>query len=45
MYVNYMWAPVKHVSMGVQFENLETETQGGADGDANRLMYLAQYSF
>jgi len=45
MYVNYMWAPVKHVSMGVQFENLEIETQGGADGDANRLMYLAQYSF
>jgi hypothetical protein len=45
MYVNYMWAPVKHVSMGVQFENLEIETQGGADGDANRLMYLAQYNF
>lgn len=45
MYVNYMWSPVDSVSMGVQFENLETESQGGADGDANRIMYLAQYNF
>ena len=45
MYINYMWSPVDKVSMGVQFENLETESQGGADGDANRLMYVAQYSF
>jgi len=40
-----MGSPVDKVSMGVQFENLETESQGGADGDANRLMYVAQYSF
>lgn len=45
MYVNYMWTPVESVSMGVQFENLETETQAGEDGDANRILYLAQYSF
>jgi hypothetical protein len=45
MYINYMWSPVDKVTMGLQFENLETESQGGADGDANRLMYLAQYSF
>lgn len=45
MYVNYMWSPVDSVTMGVQFENLETESQGGADGDANRLMYIAQYNF
>jgi len=45
MYINYMWSPVDSVSMGVQFENLETESQGGTDGDANRLMYLAQYNF
>ncbi len=45
MFVNYMWSPVDSVSMGVQFENLETESQGGADGDANRIMYLAQYNF
>ncbi|WP_449284381.1 DcaP family trimeric outer membrane transporter [Marinobacter sp. PE14] len=45
MYINYMWSPVDSVSMGVQFENLETEAQGGADGDANRLMYIAQYNF
>lgn len=45
MYVNYMWSPVDSVNMGVQFENLETESQGGTDGDANRIMYLAQYNF
>ncbi|GAA0843831.1 DcaP family trimeric outer membrane transporter [Marinobacter szutsaonensis] len=45
MFVNYMWSPVDSVSMGVQFENLETETQAGEDGDANRIMYLAQYNF
>ena len=45
MYINYMWSPAESVSMGVQFENLETEAQGGADGDANRIMYLAQYNF
>ncbi|WP_421843681.1 DcaP family trimeric outer membrane transporter [Marinobacter algicola] len=45
MYINYMWSPVDSVSMGVQFENLETETQAGEDGDANRIMYLAQYNF
>jgi hypothetical protein len=45
VFLNYMWSPVKNVSMGVEFANLETETQGGSDGDANRLMYLAQYNF
>lgn len=45
VFVNYKWTPVDDVTMGVEFANLETETQGGDDGDANRLMYLAQYSF
>lgn len=45
VFVNYKWTPVENVTMGVEFANLETETQGGDDGDANRLMYLAQYSF
>ncbi|KAA8984447.1 DcaP family trimeric outer membrane transporter [Halospina sp. K52047b] len=45
VFVNYKWTPVENVTMGVEFANLETETQGGNDGDANRLMYLAQYSF
>ena len=44
-FVNYKWTPVENVTMGVEFANLETETQGGNDGDANRLMYLAKYSF
>ena len=45
IFVNYMWSPVKNVTMGVEFANLETETEGGDDGDANRVMYLAQYNF
>jgi hypothetical protein len=45
MFINYQWVPVKDVKMGVEFANLKTETQGGDDGDANRVMFLAQYSF
>ncbi|OZC37515.1 hypothetical protein B9Q17_13290 [Marinobacter vinifirmus] len=45
IYVNYMWSPVKNVNMGVEYGYLETETQGGDDGDANRVLFLAQYSF
>jgi hypothetical protein len=45
IFLNYQWTPVESVKMGVEFANLETETQGGNDGDANRVMFLAQYSF
>jgi hypothetical protein len=45
MFINYQWVPIKDVKMGVEFANLKTETQGGNDGDANRVMFLAQYSF
>ncbi|MGC8120812.1 DcaP family trimeric outer membrane transporter [Marinobacter sp. VGCF2001] len=44
-FLNYQWSPVEKVKMGVEYAYLETETQGGDDGDANRLMFLAQYSF
>lgn len=45
MFVTYQWMPVEKVTMGVEYAYLETETQGGDDGDANRLMFLAQYNF
>ncbi|KPQ28606.1 MAG: hypothetical protein HLUCCX14_09830 [Marinobacter excellens HL-55] len=45
VFLNYQWSPVEKVNMGVEYAYLETETQGGADGDANRLLFLAQYSF
>ncbi len=45
VFLNYQWSPVEKVNMGVEYAYLETETQGGNDGDANRLMFLAQYSF
>lgn len=45
IFVNYQWTPVEKVKMGVEYAYLETETQGGVDGDANRLMFLAQYNF
>ncbi|RBP76355.1 DcaP family trimeric outer membrane transporter [Marinobacter nauticus] len=44
-FINYQWSPIGKVKMGVEYAYLETETQGGDDGDANRLMFLAQYNF
>lgn len=44
-FINYMWKPVTNVKMGVEYAYLETETQGGDDGDASRVMFLTQYSF
>lgn len=45
VFLNYQWSPVEKVNMGVEYARLETETQAGDDGDANRVMFLAQYSF
>lgn len=42
---NYKWTPVKNVMMGVEYGYFKTETVGGDDGDANRLMFAAQYNF
>ena len=42
---NYMWTPVENVMMGVEFANLSRENADGSDGDANRLMFAAQYNF
>jgi len=42
---NYKWTPVKNVMMGVEYQYGMRETQAGDDGDANRLMFAAQYNF
>lgn len=43
--LNYQWKPASSINMGVEYARLETENQNGSDGEANRLMFLAQYSF
>jgi hypothetical protein len=42
---NYIWAPINNVTMGVEYAYVKRETVGGGDGDANRLMFAAQYNF
>ena len=42
---NYKFTPVKNVMMGVEFQHLKTEDVSGKDGDANRLLFAAQYNF
>lgn len=42
---NYQWTPVKNVMMGVEYQLLQREDQDGDDGDANRLLFAAQYNF
>lgn len=42
---NYQWTPVKNVMMGVEIQNLSRENVDGADGDANRILFAAQYNF
>lgn len=42
---NYQWTPVKNVMMGVEVQNLNRENVDGSDGDANRILFAAQYNF
>lgn len=42
---NYKWTPVKNVMMGVEYQYGMREVQSGDDGDANRLLFAAQYNF
>ena len=44
-FVNYQWTPAKNVMMGVEYGYWRAETVGGNSTDANRLMYVARYSF
>jgi hypothetical protein len=43
--INYQWTPVKNVKMGAQYAYHEVEFLGGNKEQANRVMFLAQYSF
>lgn len=45
LFVNYMWAPVQNVMMGVEYGYFENEKQNGNSEDANRVMFAAQYNF
>ncbi|MDX5438940.1 MAG: porin [Alteromonadaceae bacterium] len=42
---NYQWTPVKNVMMGVEYQFLKRENVDGTDGDANRILFAAQYNF
>ncbi|MBW0147450.1 DcaP family trimeric outer membrane transporter [Marinobacter arenosus] len=42
---NYQWTPVKNVMMGVEYQLLDRENVDGTDGDANRILFAAQYNF
>lgn len=42
---NYKWTPVKNVMMGVEYQFLSRENVSGLDGEANRILFAAQYNF
>jgi len=42
---NYKWTPVQNVMMGVEYQFLKRENVNGDDGDANRILFAAQYNF
>lgn len=42
---NYKWTPLKNVMMGVEYQFLKRENVDGTDGDANRILFAAQYNF
>jgi hypothetical protein len=43
--INYQWKPIEAVMFGVQFSHLRVKEVSGDDGNANRLLFAAQYSF
>lgn len=43
--LNYMWSPVKNVTMGVEYAYFMVDKQNGDDGDASRIMFAGQYNF
>ncbi|MGB1950174.1 MAG: DcaP family trimeric outer membrane transporter [Marinobacter sp.] len=42
---NYQWTPVQNVMMGVEYQFLQRDNVDGTDGDANRILFAAQYNF
>lgn len=43
--VNYQWSPVDQVTLGLQYSYYAVKKVNGDDGDANRLIAAATYSF
>lgn len=43
--LNYQWKPVQSVNLGVQYSHFRVKKVNGDDGDANRVMFAAQYNF
>ncbi|WP_323750294.1 DcaP family trimeric outer membrane transporter [Marinobacter sp.] len=44
-FVTYKWSPIKSVMLGVEYGRYEVKKVSGDEGDANRLMFAAQYNF
>lgn len=44
-FLTYKWSPVKAVTLGVEYGRYEVKKVSGEEGDANRLMFAAQYNF
>ncbi|WP_245000270.1 DcaP family trimeric outer membrane transporter [Marinobacter daepoensis] len=44
-FITYKWSPLKSVTLGVEYGRFEVKKVSGDEGDANRLMFAAQYNF
>lgn len=42
---NYLWSPVKNVTLGVEYGYFKRENVSGDDGDASRILFAGQYNF
>ena len=43
--INYIWSPVKPISVGIEYAYAKRELANGADGDLNRIQAMAKYVF
>ncbi|RBP74119.1 DcaP family trimeric outer membrane transporter [Marinobacter nauticus] len=44
-FITYKWSPLKSVTLGAEYGRYEVKKVNGDEGDANRLMFAAQYNF
>lgn len=44
-FLTYKWSPMKSVMLGVEYGRYEVKKVNGDEGDANRVMFAAQYNF
>lgn len=42
---NYQWNPIEQVVFGIEYGYFKVKEVGGDEGDANRLLFAAQYNF